>query len=72
MMGRLSRDRDRFFYEFCLDEVVPVDHLVRKIDTVLDLGWVHDELALSFPKIPSGLDSGATFDLLPGIGVLDA
>ena len=45
MMGRLSSDQDRFFYEFCLDEVVPVDHLVRKIDSVLDLGWVHDELA---------------------------
>jgi hypothetical protein len=25
--------------------VVPPDHLVRQIDGVLDLGWVHDELA---------------------------
>ena len=32
-------------YEFDLDEVVPPDHLVRRIDAVLDLGWVHKELA---------------------------
>jgi transposase-like protein DUF772 len=25
--------------------VVPPDHLVRRIDAVLDLGWVHKELA---------------------------
>jgi len=45
MMGRLSGDQDRFFYQFCLDEVVPRDHLVCKIDRVLDLSWVHRELA---------------------------
>src|SRR5262249_39139704 len=28
-----------------LDKVVPPDHLVRQIDGVLDLGWVHKELA---------------------------
>ena len=35
----------QFFYSFDLDEVVPADHLVRQIDTVLDLSWVHKELA---------------------------
>jgi transposase len=45
MMGRLNRDQERLFYEFHLDEVVPEDHLVRKIDAVLDLSWVHTDLA---------------------------
>jgi hypothetical protein len=27
--------------------VVPPDHLVRQIDGVLDLGWVHDSLPLT-------------------------
>lgn len=44
MMGRLNRDQEQLFYEFHLDEVVPEDHLVRKIGAVLDLSWVHAEL----------------------------
>jgi transposase len=45
MMGRRKSEQGQFFYEFKLDDVVPPDHLVRKIDAVLDLGWVHEELA---------------------------
>ncbi len=45
MMGRREDRQGQFLYEFKLDEVVPPDHLVRKIDAVLDLGWVHKELA---------------------------
>ena len=45
MMGRLNGDQSQLFYEFHLDEVVPADHLVRQIDAVLDLSWVHAELA---------------------------
>jgi transposase len=44
-MGRQARDQRQFFYDFCLDEVVPPDHLVRRIDGVLDLSWVHRELS---------------------------
>lgn len=44
MMGRRERGQGQLFYEFSLDEVVPPDHLVRQIDAVLDLGWVHKEL----------------------------
>jgi transposase len=39
-MGRAS-----FSIPFNLDAVVPSDHLVRHIEAVLDLGWVHKELA---------------------------
>ena len=45
MMGRQKQGQGQFFYEFKLDDVVPRDHLVRKIDAVLDLDWVHEELA---------------------------
>jgi transposase len=45
MMGRRNDGQGQFFYAFNLDQVVPVDHLVRQIDGVLDLGWVHKELA---------------------------
>ena len=45
MMGRRERGQGQFFYTFDLDKVVPPDHLVRQIDGVLDLEWVHKELA---------------------------
>jgi transposase len=45
MMGRRESGQGQFFYSFDLDAVVPPDHLVRQIDDVLDLSWVHKELA---------------------------
>ena len=44
MMGRLESVQDQFFYNFRLDDVVPTNHLVRRIDAVLDLSWLHGEL----------------------------
>ena len=51
MMGRLNRDQERLFYSFNLEEAVPGDHLVREIAAVLDLSWVHSELAPHYPPI---------------------
>src|ERR1700716_239439 len=51
MMGRLNREQGQLFYSFCLDEAVPDDHPVRAIAAVLDLSWVHAELAPFYPKI---------------------
>jgi hypothetical protein len=51
MMGRLNRDQGQLFYSFCLDEAVPVDHRAREIAAVLDLSWVHAELAPCYPSI---------------------
>ena len=45
MMGRREDRQVQFLYAFDLDKVVPPDHLVRQIDVVLDLSWVHKELA---------------------------
>jgi transposase len=44
-MGRREDGQGQFFYSFDLDKVVPRDHLVRQIDGLLDLSWVHKELA---------------------------
>jgi transposase len=44
-LSRQEGGQGQFFYSFDLDKVVPSDHLVRQIDGVLDLGWVHRELA---------------------------
>jgi transposase len=51
MMGRLEREQEQLFYSFRLDEAVPDDHPVRGIAAVLDLSWVHTELAPYYPKI---------------------
>jgi hypothetical protein len=46
MMGRLKSDQGQLFYEFRLDDAVPEDHLVRRIDAALDLTWLRGELHL--------------------------
>src|SRR3989449_8021795 len=51
MMGRLNHDQEQLLYSFHLDEAVPHDHLVRKIAAVLDLSWVHSELAPFYSKM---------------------
>ncbi len=51
MMGRSNNDQGHLFYNFCLDEAVPDDHPVRKIDAVLDLSWVYAELAPYYPTL---------------------
>ena len=45
MMGRLNQDQGQLFYSFNLEEAVPQDHQVRGIAAVLDLSWLHGELA---------------------------
>ncbi len=44
MMGERCGGQDRLFYEFDLEEMVPADHLLRRIDAVLDLDWLRHEL----------------------------
>jgi len=45
MMGERQGVQDHLFYEFDLEDVVPDDHLLRRIDGVLDLSWLRCELA---------------------------
>ena len=43
MMGRQTAPA-RLFYDFCLDDHVPGDHLLRRIDRFVDLDVVRSEL----------------------------
>ncbi len=45
MMGEPVGRQDRLFYEFDLEDMVPGDHLLRRIDAVLELSWLRSELA---------------------------
>jgi len=45
MMGQQPPDQNALFYEFCLEEYVPQDHLLRKIDALLDLRDLRDYLS---------------------------
>jgi hypothetical protein len=60
MMGRLNHDQGRLFYSFCLEEAVFDDHLVRKVAAVLDLSWVHAELAPQSRSNSAGRSSTST------------
>ena len=70
MMG-MQAAPERLFYDFCLDDHVPDDHLLRQIDQFLDLDDVRRELKpfyshigrpsvdpeLMIPRIKSGAGS---------------
>ena len=45
MMGRQTENQQSLFYDFCLEEHVPHDHLLRRIAAVLDLSDVRQKLA---------------------------
>src|ERR1700682_3526786 len=51
MMGQQGEDRAKLFYEFCLEDRVPADHLLRKIDRFLDLTTLRRELAPFYSPI---------------------
>lgn len=51
MMGGREEHQGQLFYEFRLEDVVPEDHLVRKIAAVLDLSWVRAELAPHYSRV---------------------
>src|SRR6476646_5553514 len=65
MMGRLEQDQGQLFYSFCLEDVVPDDHEVRAIASVLDLSWFYGELSplLSCTRPP--LDRSSSNVCLP-------
>ena len=50
MMGTQAAPA-RLFYDFCLDDHVPADHLLRQIDRFLELGAVRRELAGHYSTI---------------------
>ena len=51
MMGQQGGDRAKLFYEFCLEDLVPVDHLLRSIDRFVDLSGVRADLRPFYSEI---------------------
>ena len=45
MMGERRSGQEALFYEFSLETHVPADHLLRKIDGLIDFSDVRSELA---------------------------
>jgi len=41
MLGEQVGLQDRLFYEFNIEDRVPSNHLLRRLDAVLDLIWLH-------------------------------
>jgi hypothetical protein len=51
MMGRLKSEQGQLFYQFNLEDAVPDDHLVRRIDAALDLSWLRSEVASHYSSM---------------------
>jgi transposase len=45
MLERRGREQLEFFVCGSLRDLVPDDHVLARVETVLDLGWLHDEVA---------------------------
>jgi len=45
MLGEQVGQQNRLFYEFNLEDRIPKNHLLRRIDAVLDLSWLRSELS---------------------------
>ncbi|SCA55694.1 hypothetical protein MTBPR1_110133 [Candidatus Terasakiella magnetica] len=56
MLGAQVGQQDRLFYKFNLEDVVPKDHLVRKLDAVLDLSWLRSELSPFYKSYRASLN----------------
>ena len=50
MMGDLVGRQDRLFYEFDLEDIVPSDHLLRRIDAALDLSWLRGAMKAHYSR----------------------
>jgi transposase len=44
MMGPATGQQDRLFYAFNVEDRIPSNHLLRRMDAVLDLSWLRAEL----------------------------
>ena len=58
MMGDRLVRKGRLFYDVCLEDRVPPDHLVRRLDAVLELSWLHERARAVLQ--PHGLPVGGS------------
>ncbi len=52
-MGRLEPGQERLFYNFRLEDQIPPNHLMRKLDALLDFDAVRDQLETFYSEIGS-------------------
>lgn len=45
MIGRRSREQDEFFILGSMEQLIPEDHILRRVDAVLDLSWLEEIVA---------------------------
>ena len=50
MMSQQSSGQNQLFYDLCIDQHVPADHLLRQIDQVLDLSPLRQHLSSFYSK----------------------
>jgi hypothetical protein len=72
MIGRLKIDHGQLFYEFHLEDAVPEDHLMRKIDAALDLSWLRQRTCPSLFVDGSPVGRSGTDDPDAGRGDAEA
>jgi transposase len=51
MMGQLPPAQNALFYDFCLEEFVAEDHLLWRIDPLLDLSDLREHLSVYYSPI---------------------
>ena len=51
MMGRLEPGQERLFYNFRLEDQVPPNHLVRRLDALLDFEVIREQLKSFYSEI---------------------
>src|SRR3989304_9056614 len=44
MLGKQDRNQKTLFVAGSLDEIIPEDHILKRVDKVLDLNWLRDEV----------------------------
>ena len=50
MMSQQSSGQNQLFYDLCIDQYVPAEHLLRQIDQVLDLSPLRQHLSSFYSK----------------------
>ena len=45
MLGRQERWQDELFLAGSLRDLIPDDHILKRVDKVLDLSWLREEVA---------------------------
>jgi hypothetical protein len=54
MLGRKDRKQPELFVAGSLRELLPDDHVLVRVDRVLDLAWLHEEVAELYDPTPGG------------------